>query len=364
MSIFADEPKKVESSPIPTPAEIRKSTSRGLEYLKSRQNEQGAFGDYTEQPALCALPLIAFARDTSGDYQNQKGRFLRKGYGWLRSSAQADGGIYNPKKGLENYNTALSLVCLVLANDPDDLPLLQSGRAFLLSQQARGMKKPETDGGFGWVKEGLSKRKPHPDLDNTLVAVEALRATQNLPGAIEPDWQAVIGFASRCQNFSEFNDAGWVSGTEADKGGFVYFPGASNAGFHETPDGKKTLHSSGSMTYAGLLVLLHSGVKKDDPRLLAAIHWLSQHYTVEENPGQGQQGYFYYLYLMAKGLQEAEKAGIKPDKVPENWRAEIARKLISRQRQNGSWENDEGVWMERNPVLATSYAILAFEAVK
>jgi squalene-hopene/tetraprenyl-beta-curcumene cyclase len=30
--------------------------------------------------------------------------------------------------------------------------------------------------------------------------------------------------------------------------------------------------------------------------------WLRGNYTLEENPGMGPQGYFYYLHLMTKAL--------------------------------------------------------------
>ena len=42
------------------------------------------------------------------------------------------------------------------------------------------------------------------------------------------------------------------------------------------------------MTYAGLKSFLYAGVGKDDPRVKAAIGWVRRHYTLSENPGQGQ----------------------------------------------------------------------------
>ena len=46
-----------------------------------------------------------------------------------------------------------------------------------------------------------------------------------------------------------------------------------------------------------------------------------------------------------------------------NWPKELALKLIDLQQGDGSWANDSGRWMEKDPVLATSYAVLTLEMV-
>ena len=48
-----------------------------------------------------------------------------------------------------------------------------------------------------------------------------------------------------------------------------------------------------------------------------------------------------------------------------NWRAEIIDAILERQREDGSWLNEEDRWMEGQPELVTAYAILALqEAIK
>jgi squalene-hopene/tetraprenyl-beta-curcumene cyclase len=42
-----------------------------------------------------------------------------------------------------------------------------------------------------------------------------------------------------------------------------------------------------------------------------------------------------------------------------DWRNELAGKLLAKQRENGSWVNDNGRWMESNPVLVTAYTVLS-----
>ena len=48
--------------------------------------------------------------------------------------------------------------------------------------------------------------------------------------------------------------------------------------------------------------------------------------------------------------------------IKHNWYEELARKLISLQKTEVYWVNEEDRWMEGDPVVVTSYAILALEA--
>ena len=67
-----------------------------------------------------------------------------------------------------------------------------------------------------------------------------------------------------------------------------------------TPEGG--LRSEGGMTYAGLKSFLYAGVGKDDPRVKAAVDWIRRHYTLDENPGQGDAGLYYYYHMFAKAM--------------------------------------------------------------
>jgi squalene-hopene/tetraprenyl-beta-curcumene cyclase len=46
-----------------------------------------------------------------------------------------------------------------------------------------------------------------------------------------------------------------------------------------------------------------------------------------------------------------------------DWRKEFATKLIEKQKGDGLWVNDNGRWMENDPVLATSYSLIAMNLV-
>jgi squalene-hopene/tetraprenyl-beta-curcumene cyclase len=359
----ANEPLPRDEKNLSFRNEIRDSLERGLAWLRTQQNPDGSFGKDTLHPALTALPLVAFQREPAGRFASDD--FMAKGYGYLRGFAQPDGGIYSKDGGLANYNTSVCLLALAGANEQKDQPLLLAARAYVVGQQAAGMVKSETDGGIGYGTVGASPKRGHPDLDNTVVALEALRATRNLvadkPAAKDLNWQAAIDFISRCQNLPGSNKEKWASGDPANKGGFIYYPGYSNAGEVTLEGGGKALRSYGSMSYAGLLSFIYADVKKDDPRVAAAVDWLRRHYTLDENPGLEQQGYFYYLHLMSKGLAAAGITELEVGGKKVDWRRDLSMRLMKLQQQDGSWTNESPRWKENNPVLVTTYCVMALE---
>jgi squalene-hopene/tetraprenyl-beta-curcumene cyclase len=109
---------------------------------------------------------------------------------------------------------------------------------------------------------------------------------------------------------------------------------------------------------------IHAQVDKNDPRVKAVMEWLRSNYSIAENPGMGQQGYYYYLHLMAKALKAAGVERFKLSSGQEiDWRKEVAGRLIELQKPDGSWVNPETRWWESDPVLVTSYALMTLELI-
>jgi squalene-hopene/tetraprenyl-beta-curcumene cyclase len=180
-------------------------------------------------------------------------------------------------------------------------------------------------------------------------------------------WEKAVKFVQRCQNLPASNDQPWAkNATDRDKGGFVYMPGFSFAEDEPQKNESDPIRSYASMSYAGLKSYIYADLKKDDPRVVAAVKWLQRNYTLEENPGVGQQGLYYYFHTVAKALTAygedifVDAAGKRHD-----WRAELMTKLLSLQRlPDGCWFNDNNRWMEGDPILVTSYSLLALETLK
>jgi squalene-hopene/tetraprenyl-beta-curcumene cyclase len=186
--------------------------------------------------------------------------------------------------------------------------------------------------------------------------IEALRDT-GLPSG-DPALQRALVFVSRCQNLkSEFNDQPWAS--KVNDGGFIYTAangGSSVAG--KTDDGG--LRSYAAMTYAGLKSMIYAGLTPDDPRVKAAYDYITRHYSLEENPGLGQRGLYYYYQTFARAMALVGKPTLVDASGKEHdWRAELLSALAKRQDANGSWVNRADSFMEGDANLVTGYGLLA-----
>jgi squalene-hopene/tetraprenyl-beta-curcumene cyclase len=322
-----------------------------------------------DHPAITALALVAFKGDPTGRHPllGSGPKFVKRGYDYLLDCVQPDGGIY--KQDLVNYNTAVSIMALVMRNRPEDRPVLVNARNFLIGLQSDFDEPGKLDNAFdGGI--GYGSKYKHSDMSNTSLALEALYHSRRLleeedpAAARELNWPAAIHFIERCQNLPSHNPEKWASDDPENKGGFVYYPGHSMAGETNLPSGRVALRSYGSMSYAGLLSYIYAELKRDDPRVIAVMDWLRDNFTLEENPGMGEQGLFYYFHTMAKALTVygADYLETKDGKRID-WRERLALKLINLQKPDGSWANDNGRWWEKDPALVTAYSVIALEMV-
>lgn len=355
----------------PTRQEVQAAIEHGLAFLQRAQNSNGWWST-PDQPAVTALVLTAMNLEPTQRFQRSRTSEMNRGFDYLLSCVRPDGSIQ--KAGLANYNTSLSLMALTSAADTNFLPVVLMAREFLASTQmdlgVKGTNDTPFDGGVGY-----GSKYDHSDMNNTLAAIEAMRASEaffprDFPSTAFPvpdlDWKAVVRFLENCQNLPGTNTSDWVSSDPKDRGGFVYYPGHSMAGgVTNSQTGKVALRSYGSMSYGGLLSMIYAKLSKDDPRVVAVKDWLRSNYTPEENPGMGQQGYFYYLYLLTKALTASGEDRLplgNGTEVP--WRDEVALRLLQLQQADGSWVNPEPRWWEADSVLVTSYAVMALELLE
>ena len=346
--------------------EVQRALDRGLAWLQTNQNSNGWWST-PDQPAVTALALTAFKGEPRGRFRADPA-WMKRGYDFLLRCAKPDGGIH--QTNLVTYNTSLCLMALLAANQPEYDPVVRRARGFLVGLQRdfgeKGKLDDVFDGGIGY-----GSKYEHSDMGNTLAALEALYyskhlvADKALAGARDLDWAAAIQFIQNCQNLPSHNQQSWASGDPQNKGGFVYYPGHSMAGGEtNAATGRVALRSYGSISYGGLLSYIYADLKRDDPRVAAVFAWLRRNYTLEENPGMGPQGLYYYFHTMTKaltlhGVNELELAnGRKLD-----WRKDVAMKLINLQQRDGSWANDNGRWWEKDAALVTAYASLSLEMI-
>jgi squalene-hopene/tetraprenyl-beta-curcumene cyclase len=359
----AELPSKADVSLL---QEVARSQERGLAWLLKQQE---ADGSWRHHPAITGLAITALARG-----ENPPQDVIDRAVKFILSNVKTNGAIYGGGESdkYPNYSTAICTMALLATGKPEVMDVIKNARKFLLgSQFDEGEGVVSTNASYGGIGYGKRER---PDLSNSQLALEAIRLTEALESQASNEsphtgtrlhWKKAIEFLQRCQNLPGTNDQAWAKNAATnDVGGFVYMPGYSFA--DETPAATPDtpLRSYGSMTYAGLKSFIYAELKKDDPRVQAALAWVKRNYTVDENPGMGVQGLFYYYHTFAKALSVygddtiTDAAGKQHD-----WRYELMKKLVTLQKADGFWQNENNRWWENDPVLCTSYSLLALNIV-
>jgi squalene-hopene/tetraprenyl-beta-curcumene cyclase len=321
-------------------------------FLKSRQKADGSWSG-EKSPGITGIvvtSLLRSKRTTPAEPAITKGLAYLEGFISPKSGGLSEG----PQS---NYVTSIALMAFRQANVGGKYDAqIKAGQAYLKNLQwDEGENKGPDDPFYGGAGYGSRSR---PDLSNTSFFIEALRDT-GLP-ADDPNLKKALVFVSRCQNLKgEFNDQAWAG--KVNDGGFIYTPAAGGVSM-AVPDKDENggLRSYASMTYAGLKSMIYAGLKPDDPRVKAAFEYIMKHYTLEENPGMGQQGLYYYYQTFAKTMSLTGMHEIVDAKgIPRAWKVELVGELAKRQNDDGSWVNTADRFMEGDPNLVTAYGLLA-----
>jgi squalene-hopene/tetraprenyl-beta-curcumene cyclase len=351
---FAQAPNNAAKLPPELRAETQKAIDKGLAYLARAQEKDGGWtANYG--PAVSAIVGQAFAQDAAHGPQHP---IVQRTLASILRHEQADGGIYDRKQNLANYQT--SVVLMFLASLPKDATgqRVAMAQAFLTKLQYDDSEKHnQSDTWYGGAGYDGKKR---PDLSNTQMMLEALH--QSGLSKDDPVYQRALVFVSRSQMNEKTNDQTFARG--ATDGGFIYTPcdggvSKANEGAFETVGPPR---SYGSMTYAGFKSMLYAGVTKDDPRIVACLEWIKQHYTLNENPNlpgkRSHEGLYYYYHVFARALFAwGEPVITDGGGKPHNWRMELCRKIISLQRPDGSWLNERDRWLEGDANYVTGLTI-------
>ncbi|MCM8538889.1 MAG: terpene cyclase/mutase family protein [Lentisphaeraceae bacterium] len=345
--------------------EAQVSVNKAVSFLLSKQNENGSWGPYGGMPAFTAIVTNSLLTSPEASSSRVKAAVAKAEQSLLKY-VQADGSIWakSAEKGYPNYSTSVSVVSFYLINKDKHLNLIKKARNFLKKSQFEENTgaTPVEAGGIGY---GSTKNKS--DLSNTQMALEALYITHDVENestdaeavkATKECWDKANKFITRCQALPTTNDLKWAKAAPGeDVGGFIYSPDRTKVEGEE-------LRVYGSMTYAGLKSMVYAGylkedkLTKEDPRVKAAMEWVGKNYTLDENPGVGAQGHFYYIQTMAKALDAYDQDAIKSKDGKTNlWRRDVVKKLLSLQKSDGHWVNENGRWMENVPEMVTAFSL-------
>jgi squalene-hopene/tetraprenyl-beta-curcumene cyclase len=326
---------------------------KAVAFLRRRQEPDGQWSKDRKEPGITALVVTAMLRSGLVTRADEP---VVKGLAFLETFVGPDGGLSGAPHS--NYSTSIALMAFHEANKGTGGrydALIKGGQEFLKKKQWDEDEGKSRDSDF-YGGAGYGGSNSRPDLSNTAFMMEALRDT-GLP-ADDPALQKALVFVSRCQNLKgEFNDRAWAG--KVNDGGFIYTAangGQSFAG--KTDDGG--LRSYAGMTYAGLKSMIYAGLTPNDPRVKAAVDYIVRHYSLDENPGLGQQGLYYYYQVFAKAMSLLGRSTITDaEGKAHDWRAELIAALARRQNADGSWVNKADRFMEGDPNLVTAYGLLA-----
>jgi squalene-hopene/tetraprenyl-beta-curcumene cyclase len=301
----------------------REMIDKAIAYLRTQQDEASGGWSVPENgpniPAITSLVLngMLMSDDIDGDDPD-----VAQALDYLYSFLQDDGGIYDVI--LANYNTAITVSALSkLEDDPKAREIIDRAVPFLKrlqwSEEAIPGREDTARVGrdhpyYGGVGYGGSGR---PDNSNMNLMLQAMH-----DAGIDPEeqvYQRALVFLQRTQMLHKdddgnvINDMPYAEGSQ--QGGFIYAtsPNEDNQGIGESKAGTieetlsdgtvaSRLRAYGSMTYAGFKSYLYANLDRDDPRVLAAYNWLRENYTLEENPGIGLDGYYYFLITMSRAM--------------------------------------------------------------
>ena len=351
---FASITLAVQALTPDTEVQVKRALDNGFAWLRSTQSPDGSWSD-KRFPGMSALALWAMAN--AADPENATA--AQKAEAYLVACAQPDGGIYVPIPnrrggGLGNYNTCLCLTALHAAGAKErHASVLLAARAYIASTQIETEGLHE--GGFGYDK---SSPREYTDLNNTLYAIDAMRLTQDVEEMrptnqkkVDINWSAAKRYVLSMQQIQPGDD----------EGGFLYNREVPRA---KQESARPQLKAYGSMTYAGLLAMLHCQLSRDDPRVRSVYQYIGKHWTLDENPGQGNQGLYFYYDILARALTAAGIENLTlADGTVLDWREALAQALLKRQQPDGSWVNENNRFWEADPVLSTSYALLALTLI-
>ncbi|MGH7145782.1 MAG: prenyltransferase/squalene oxidase repeat-containing protein [Planctomycetota bacterium] len=366
MAVCAPQLRAADVPPKPDAATIAKlirtaqmldhACDASFDWMIHQQNEDGSYGrnPRTGKPypsvGLTAMSLRAIL-SIPHEYAPQDGPFVTKPADWMKSVQKKDGAIVADDEKTANYETAVAILALEKCKSfgvTDYDATIANGVSYLKGCQYQPVAGDPKSGGVGY-RSGDTK----VDLPNTAFFIQALNAAGYKNDS--PEFKNALSFLERCQASPEVNKLAWAK-DQTDGGGRY-----NETGLTQDPKGQST----GAISYVLMSSYMKLDVPDNDPRMVAVLNYVANHYSTEEHPGLGYDGLFYYYVMMSQSLDEHARAAnlyrVKTaDGTDHDWTVELGRKLLSLQARDGSFVNSKsGKYWESDSVLCTAYAMLA-----
>lgn len=313
---------------------VDQAVRRGLDFLISRQREDGAITERDYDTTMTSLAIMALASTgVTPRSPGPHGQALRQGLEFvLREDRQDQEGYFGNRDGSRMYGHGITTLMLTemlgmgVDAAQDQLIQIRCQRAInLILSAQQSSKPPQYRGGWRYTPNSNDS-----DLSISVWQLMALRSAKNA-GLQVPGTAIDEAVAYLRRSYTAPLDARGL-------------PSASVAGFSYLPDNG---NPSFAMTAAGLLAMQVCG-EYESPLVAGAADWL------QKSPPKWKDRFFFYgTYYYAQGMYQrggaqAEAAG------------QLVRELLlQRQETDGSWSSPGGEELGAGRTYATSLAILS-----
>jgi hypothetical protein len=374
------------------PAEFRKNVDqaidKGVEWLKKKQIADGSFGEssgptygpgkaYPNKPGITAFALLALLK--SDVPHNDP--VITKGLAFLQE--------YVDKKSnlISNYDRGVILMALEAFHESGAAEALKkkgqkvsdrigdfkepkytpSGpiQAFI-GNIVRALVEEQTKAG-GWrYGKGFGLVGDAEDISCTQIVLLGLKSATRMKSPVDPStFKRAMDFVLGSQEKDGPKVERPSDYKAGDRGTYASLGNDRARGWAYIKKGSKAEEEKvcGSMTCAGIGSLLISksilgkslgkkGGEEVDQAIFDGFAWLTQHWSVDENPGQAKARHFYHLY----GIERVGTLGLFEKISGHWWFREGANVLLKGQQPDGHWDNKDEI--VPTDTIDTCYALL------
>ncbi len=349
-----------------------KPVDKAIQWLMKQQDESGAwkskhYGAMKQGAATTSLALYSLSMTSKATREKHRDA-IEKAFSFLEPGTLARGRVANPDGSLDHpvYSTAMLLIAAHRFERNFDAEQVEVLLDFLMRSQCvegRGFESDNPNYG-GWDVIGpnvMPGKTSGTNVSVTRFVLEAyslydsndnlkLKLDDATMARVEKSKQKAVQWLKR------------IHGMNSD-GGFRFSAQPGSAlNKSKTADG--TPRSYGSATCDGLLALHFGGIAGGDT-YDEGWTWQKTHAKASEVPGfdEDEQSnwpralQFYHLQSLAR------TTSVCPDR---DWaklmQSEVSSALELAQRDDGRFENESALMRENDPLIATSFAIVALSA--
>ena len=313
-----------------TGPEVERAIKNGVRYLIRQQKGTGAWPDYDDETQTGVTSLVTLALLTAGEAPDSPA--ITNALGYLRK--------FDPGQLDSVYAVALQTMVFAAATPKVDIVRIQANADWLQDAQLKPGDPALWPGTWNYRR---SKVK-HGDNSNTQYALLGLYAATEAGAKVQDEvWKLSRDYWKKYQLL----DGSWT-----------YFPEENGRTASMTCAGISSLVITGLKRFQGAERLIgdreveNCGKGTSDPSLDRAINWVATNFSVEQNFPRGRLWKYYYLY----GLERAGRLTGVRFFGNHDWYREGAEELVHEQDPlEGRWIGQQ---IERNPVVATSFALL------